>query len=66
MVDAHNEQLDLRTETSWVNNIEQVSLVEALEVQTINSTVPFMLVSFSFYIFFQMLYSLFDTNRFHS
>eukprot|EP00026_Physarum_polycephalum_P008349 Phypoly_transcript_08431.p1 GENE.Phypoly_transcript_08431~~Phypoly_transcript_08431.p1 ORF type:complete len:492 (+),score=59.35 Phypoly_transcript_08431:165-1478(+) len=45
MVDAHNEQLDLRTETSWGNNIEQISVVEALEVQTINSTVPFMLIS---------------------
>ncbi len=64
MFDANNEQLDLRSETTWNTNISQVpyysyisissplalfsiqvSPVELLEVQTVNSTVPFLLIS---------------------
>lgn len=44
-VDEHNEQLDLRRETSWTQSIDQISPVELMEVQIVNSTVPFMFVS---------------------
>ena len=44
-VDEHNEPLDLRLSTSWNQQIDQISTVELLEVQTVNSTVPFMLIS---------------------
>lgn len=44
-VDEHNEQLDVRRETSWTHTIEEVSPVELMEVQIVNSTVPFMLIS---------------------
>eukprot|EP01133_Synstelium_polycarpum_P015045 gene15045-17799_t len=44
-VDEHGEQLDLRRETSWVAPIEAISPVEMMEVQIINSTIPFMLIS---------------------
>jgi len=44
-VDEHNEQLDTRRDTSWTHTIDQVSPVELMEVQIVNSTVPFMLIS---------------------
>ncbi len=44
-LDKHNEQLDTRDETSWTHTIEQVSPIELMEVQMVNSTVPFMLIS---------------------
>ena len=43
--DSHNEPLDTRHHTSWTQTIEEVSPVELMEVQTVNSTVPFMFIS---------------------
>ena len=45
LVDEHNEPLDTRVETSWNQKIDQISPVELVEVQLVNSTVPFMLIS---------------------
>jgi len=44
-VDEHSEPQDLRDSTSWNQTADEISMVEMVEVQTINSTVPFMLVS---------------------
>lgn len=44
-VDEHQEQLDLREQTSWSQSIEQIDPMELMEVQIVNSTVPFMLIS---------------------
>jgi len=44
-IDEHSEPLDLRTSTSWTQGIDEISTVELLEVQIVNSTVPFMFVS---------------------
>eukprot|EP01111_Echinosteliopsis_oligospora_P012460 TRINITY_DN4259_c0_g1_i1.p2 TRINITY_DN4259_c0_g1~~TRINITY_DN4259_c0_g1_i1.p2 ORF type:complete len:189 (-),score=45.63 TRINITY_DN4259_c0_g1_i1:409-975(-) len=44
-VAEHNEQLDTRDSTTWTQSIEQIPLMEFMEVQTVNSTVPFMLIS---------------------
>eukprot|EP00026_Physarum_polycephalum_P007793 Phypoly_transcript_07860.p1 GENE.Phypoly_transcript_07860~~Phypoly_transcript_07860.p1 ORF type:complete len:352 (+),score=49.12 Phypoly_transcript_07860:465-1520(+) len=44
-VDEHNEPLDLRPSTTWDQKIDEISTVELLEVQIVNSTVPFMLIS---------------------
>ncbi|KAM9961304.1 hypothetical protein ACTFIR_004144 [Dictyostelium discoideum] len=44
-VDEHGEQLDLREKTSWVQSVEEISVVEVAEVSLVNSTIPFMLVS---------------------
>ncbi|EFA80415.1 hypothetical protein PPL_07249 [Heterostelium album PN500] len=45
MVDEHGDQLDMRAKTTWNNEIEEISMEEMLEVQLINVTVPFMLIS---------------------
>ncbi|EFA86153.1 hypothetical protein PPL_00715 [Heterostelium album PN500] len=45
MVDEHGDQLDMRSKTTWNNSIEEISMEEMLEVQLINVTVPFMLMS---------------------
>eukprot|EP01133_Synstelium_polycarpum_P019699 gene19699-23591_t len=45
LVDEHGEQFDNRSVTSWITPIEEVPLAELMEVQIINSTVPFMLIS---------------------
>ncbi|KAK5584202.1 hypothetical protein RB653_005810 [Dictyostelium firmibasis] len=44
-VDEHGEQLDLRKKTSWIQSVEEISVVEVAEVSLVNSTIPFMLVS---------------------
>eukprot|EP01127_Copromyxa_protea_P018633 TRINITY_DN5907_c0_g1_i1.p1 TRINITY_DN5907_c0_g1~~TRINITY_DN5907_c0_g1_i1.p1 ORF type:complete len:969 (-),score=179.77 TRINITY_DN5907_c0_g1_i1:104-3010(-) len=44
-VDMYGEQLDLRRETTWVQNVESVDPVEVAEVQLVNSVVPFMFIS---------------------
>ncbi|KYQ93327.1 short-chain dehydrogenase/reductase (SDR) family protein [Tieghemostelium lacteum] len=43
--DRDGEQLDLREKTSWVHKIQDTSTMEMAEVQLINVTVPFMLMS---------------------
>jgi len=43
--DAHGQQLDLRTNNSWILKIDQVSTVELAEVHLVNSLVPFILAS---------------------
>jgi hypothetical protein len=45
LVDEHNEPLDTRSSTTWNQKIDQISTVELVEVQIVNSTVPFMLIS---------------------
>eukprot|EP00026_Physarum_polycephalum_P001836 Phypoly_transcript_01839.p1 GENE.Phypoly_transcript_01839~~Phypoly_transcript_01839.p1 ORF type:complete len:919 (+),score=142.10 Phypoly_transcript_01839:139-2895(+) len=45
LVDEHNEPLDLRRSTTWTQNIEEISTLEMVEVQIVNATVPFMLIS---------------------
>ncbi|KAF2073828.1 hypothetical protein CYY_004855 [Polysphondylium violaceum] len=44
-VDEHGEQLDLRSHTSWISTISEISPVEIFEVNLVNSTVPAMLIS---------------------
>jgi len=41
----HGDQLDLRRETSWNQQVEEISPIEILEVQLVNSVVPLLLVS---------------------
>jgi len=43
--DEHSEPKDMRESTSWNQSADEISMVELVEVQTINSTVPFMLIS---------------------
>lgn len=43
--DEHQQQLDLRTQNSWTLPFHQIDLTEFLEVQVINVTAPFLLVS---------------------
>jgi len=43
--DVYGEQLDLRKETSWNSTVDEISPSEMVEVQLINSIVPFLLVS---------------------
>eukprot|EP01132_Coremiostelium_polycephalum_P003278 gene3278-4106_t len=43
--DDDGEQLDLREKTSWVSRVEEISTLEMAEVQLVNVTVPFMLIS---------------------
>jgi NAD(P)-dependent dehydrogenase (short-subunit alcohol dehydrogenase family) len=43
--DAHQQQLDLRPTNSWTQRVDEVDLTELLEVQLINVTAPFLLVS---------------------
>ncbi|EFA86169.1 Probable short-chain dehydrogenase [Heterostelium album PN500] len=45
MLDEHGDQLDMRSKTTWNNSIEEITMEEMLEVQLINVTVPFMLMS---------------------
>lgn len=45
-VDYNGWQLDLRPKNSWNLDATEISAVEFLEVQTVNSTVPFMLCSY--------------------
>jgi NAD(P)-dependent dehydrogenase (short-subunit alcohol dehydrogenase family) len=42
--DINNEQIDLRHKTTWTLKLHEVSLVEFMEVQTVNSTAPFVIV----------------------
>lgn len=41
--DCEGMQLDLRRSNSWISKIEDISIIELLEVQIVNSTVPFLL-----------------------
>eukprot|EP00026_Physarum_polycephalum_P001332 Phypoly_transcript_01333.p1 GENE.Phypoly_transcript_01333~~Phypoly_transcript_01333.p1 ORF type:complete len:1144 (+),score=202.28 Phypoly_transcript_01333:98-3433(+) len=43
--DEHDEPMDARESTSWTQTIEEISPIELMEVQTVNSTVPFMFIS---------------------
>lgn len=43
--DEHLQQVDLRTHNSWTLLFDEISLTEFLEVQIINVTAPFLLVS---------------------
>lgn len=45
LVDEHNEPLDIRSSTTWNQQIQEVSAIELMEVQIVNSTVPFLLIS---------------------
>jgi hypothetical protein len=45
LVDEHGEPLDIRPSTSWDQQIDEISPVELMEVQIVNSTVPFMFIS---------------------
>jgi len=44
-LDKDGIQIDLRPENSWVVKLEEVSTLEMLEVQLVNTTVPFILNS---------------------
>jgi NAD(P)-dependent dehydrogenase (short-subunit alcohol dehydrogenase family) len=43
--DAHGQQVDLRTSNSWSSKGDNVSPVELLEVQAVNSIAPFLLLT---------------------
>ncbi|KAJ3270220.1 hypothetical protein HDV01_000437 [Terramyces sp. JEL0728] len=43
--DQFGQQLDLRAKNSWVMKLDEIPMVEMLECQTINATVPFLLNS---------------------
>lgn len=43
--DEHQQQIDLRIQNSWTLPFNKIDLTEFLEVQIINVTVPFLLVS---------------------
>ncbi|EGG15151.1 hypothetical protein DFA_09975 [Cavenderia fasciculata] len=43
--DLHGEPLDNREQTTWRETIEETSPIEMMEVQLVNVTVPFMLIS---------------------
>ena len=43
--DEHQQQIDLRLQNSWTLPFNKIDLTEFLEVQVINVTVPFLLVS---------------------
>lgn len=43
--DTHQQQLDLRPTNSWTQRVDEIDLTELLEVQLINVTAPFLLVS---------------------
>jgi hypothetical protein len=45
LVDEHNEPLDMRKSMTWNQKIDEISPVELMEVQIVNSTVPFMFIS---------------------
>jgi NAD(P)-dependent dehydrogenase (short-subunit alcohol dehydrogenase family) len=41
-VDVNNEQVDLRPRTTWTKKLDEISPIEMIEVQTVNSTAPFL------------------------
>lgn len=43
-LDINQQQIDLRKKTTWRYEMKDVSLIELLEVQTVNSTAPFLLI----------------------
>jgi NAD(P)-dependent dehydrogenase (short-subunit alcohol dehydrogenase family) len=43
--DEHQQQLDLRPANSWSSRLDEIDLTEFLEVQLVNVTAPFLLVS---------------------
>jgi NAD(P)-dependent dehydrogenase (short-subunit alcohol dehydrogenase family) len=45
MYDKDDQQVDLRTQTSWTARMDQVSIVELMEVQVINAVAPFIINS---------------------
>ncbi|EGG14157.1 short-chain dehydrogenase/reductase family protein [Cavenderia fasciculata] len=44
-MDVSGQQVDMRKKTTWRETIQETSPIELLEVQLINCTVPFMLIS---------------------
>lgn len=42
--DIDGQQLDLRTENSWTQHIEEVNMIECVETQLINSIAPFYII----------------------
>ncbi|MFP6655149.1 MAG: SDR family oxidoreductase, partial [Myxococcota bacterium] len=45
MLDGEGQQLDLRRKNSWRMNLSEVSTIELLEVQLVNSIAPFILTA---------------------
>lgn len=43
--DEHQQQLDMRPANSWTQRVDEIDLTEMLEVQLVNVTAPFLLVS---------------------
>eukprot|EP00928_Gymnodinium_smaydae_P036272 TRINITY_DN25375_c0_g1_i1.p1 TRINITY_DN25375_c0_g1~~TRINITY_DN25375_c0_g1_i1.p1 ORF type:complete len:769 (+),score=99.88 TRINITY_DN25375_c0_g1_i1:518-2824(+) len=43
--DAHGEQLDLRTKTSWTQTLEDTEMPELVEVLAVNLVVPYLLTA---------------------
>jgi NAD(P)-dependent dehydrogenase (short-subunit alcohol dehydrogenase family) len=43
--DEYQQQVDLRPENSWSQRVDEIDLTEFLEVQLVNVTAPFLLVS---------------------
>src|SRR5579859_2128175 len=43
--DEHQQQIDLRPQNSWTLSFDEIDLTEFLEVQVINVTAPYLLVS---------------------
>lgn len=43
--DVDGQFVDTRTTNTWVKELDEVSIIEYLEVQTVNSTAPFILCS---------------------
>jgi NAD(P)-dependent dehydrogenase (short-subunit alcohol dehydrogenase family) len=44
-VDSHGQQLDLRTQNSWILSVDEISPLELVEVQMVNAIAPFILTS---------------------
>lgn len=45
LLDIHGQQIDKRARNSWVMGLDEVQLPEMLEVQLINVTAPFLLIT---------------------
>ena len=44
LLDSDSQQVDLREDNSWIQELSDVSLTELLEVHAVNSLVPFLLI----------------------
>lgn len=45
VTDINSEQVDMRSTTSWKLNLDEVSEIEMIEAQTVNTSAPFVLCS---------------------